>query len=97
MAALSDVSQSSLRRLDEALVLLGKAKVEEHESLELKFIPDFRVHPNFSTVLALEIWLEEIVTFCTNPKQFGISCIDQLSIYLLRTLVTMLPPTEIYN
>ena len=97
MAALSDVSQSSLKRLDEALVLLGKAKVEEHESLELKFIPDFRVHSNFSTVLALEIWLEEIVKFCTNPKEFGISCIDQLSIYLLRTLVTMLPPTEIYN
>ena len=30
LAALSDVSQSSLRRLDEALVLLRKAKVEEH-------------------------------------------------------------------
>ena len=39
----------------------------------------------------------KIVTFCTSPKEFDISCINQLSIYLLRTLVTLLPPTEIYN
>ena len=43
----------------------------------MKFIRDFRVHPNFSTVLALERQLEEIVTFCTNPKEFSIFCIDQ--------------------
>ena len=56
MAALSNVSQNSSRRLDEALVLLEKAKVEEDESAELKFIRDFRVHPKISTVLALESW-----------------------------------------
>ena len=97
MAASSNVLQNPSSRLDEVLVLLGKAKVEEHESPELKRIPDFRVNPNFPTVLALERWLEEIVTFCTNPKELGISCIDQLSTYLMRTLVTMLPSTEIYN
>ena len=64
----SNVSQSSSTKLDEVWVLLEKAKVEEDESAELKFIRDFRVHPNFSTVLALERQLEEIVTFCTNPK-----------------------------
>ena len=97
LAASSNVLQNPSSRLDEVLVLLGKAKVEEHESAELKCIPDFRVNPNFATVLALERWLEEIVTFCTNPKELGISCIDQLSTYLMRTLVTMLPSTEIYN
>ena len=56
LAALSNVSQNSSRRLDEALVLLEKAKVEEDESAELKFIRDFRVHPKISTVLALERW-----------------------------------------
>ena len=72
----SNVSQSSSTKLDEVWVLLEKAKVEEDESAELKFIRDFRVHPNFSTVLALERQLEEIVTFCTNPKEFSIFCID---------------------
>ena len=49
MAALSNVSQNPSRKLDEALVLLEKAKVEEDESAELKFIRDFRVHPkNFN-------------------------------------------------
>ena len=56
MASLSNVSQNSSRKLDEALVLLEKAKVEEDESTELKFIRDFRVHPKISTVLALERW-----------------------------------------
>ena len=74
--ASSNVSQSSSTKLDEVWVLLEKAKVEEDESAELKFIRDFRVHPNFSTVLALERQLEEIVTFCTNPKEFSIFCID---------------------
>ena len=97
MAASSNVLQNPSSRLDEVLVLLGKAKVEEHGSPELKRIPDFRVNPNFPTVLALERWLEEIVTFCTNPKELGISCINQLSIHLLRTFVTLLPPTENYN
>ena len=54
MAALSNVSQNSSMTLDEALVLLEKAKVEEDESAELKFIRDFGVHPKISTVLALE-------------------------------------------
>ena len=72
----SKVSQSSSTKLDEVWILLEKAKVEEDESAELKFIRDFRVHPNFSTVLALERQLEEIVTFCTNPKEFSIFCID---------------------
>ena len=72
----SNVSQSSSTKLDEVWVLLEKAKVEEDESAELKFIRDFRVHPNFSTVLALERQLEEIVTFCTNLKEFSIFCID---------------------
>ena len=56
MASLSNVSQNSSRKLDEALVLLQKAKVEEDESAEIKFTRDFRVHPKISTVLALERW-----------------------------------------
>ena len=51
-------------------IIIEKAKVEEDESAELKFIRDLRVHPKFSTVLALERRLEEIVTFCTDPKEF---------------------------
>ena len=58
------------------MVLLEKSKVEEDESAELEFIRDFRVHPKFSTGLALERQLEETVTFCTNPKEFSIFCID---------------------
>ena len=56
MAALSNVSQNPSRKLDEALVYLKKAKVEEDESAELIFIRDFTVHPEISTVLALERW-----------------------------------------
>ena len=56
MAALSNVSQNPSRKLDEALVLLEKAKVEEDESAELKFIRNFRGHPKISTILALERW-----------------------------------------
>ena len=63
----------------QSLVILEKAKVEEDESAELKFIRDLRVHTNFSTVLALESRLEEIVTFCTNPKEFSTLCIDPTS------------------
>ena len=73
MAALSNVSQNPSRKLDEALVLLEKAKVEEDESAELKFIWDFKVHPKISTALAFERRLEEIVTFCSNPKELDIS------------------------
>ena len=72
----SNVSQNSSTKLDEVWVLLEKPKVKEDESAELKFIRDFRSHLNFSTVLALERQLEEIVTFCTNPKEFSIICID---------------------
>ena len=71
-----NMSQSSSRKLDKVWVLLEKAKVEEDESAELKFIQDFRVDPNFSTVLALVRQREELVTFCTNPKEFSIFCID---------------------
>ena len=57
MAALSNVSQNSSRKLHEALkLLLEKGKVEEDESAELKFIQDFRVYPKISTALALERW-----------------------------------------
>ena len=49
-----NMSQSSSKKLDEVWVLLEKAKVEEDESAELKFIQDFRVDPNFSSVLAFE-------------------------------------------
>ena len=48
------MSQSSSKKLDKVWVLLEKAKVEEDESAELEFIQDFRVDPNFSSVLALE-------------------------------------------
>ena len=72
----SNVSQNSSTRLNKVWVLLEKAKVKDDESTELKFIRDFRVHPNFSTVPALERQLEEIVMFCTNPKKFNIFCSD---------------------
>ena len=49
-----NMSQSSSKKLDKVWVLLEKAKVEEDESAELEFIQDFRVDPNFSSVLALE-------------------------------------------
>ena len=65
----SNVSQNCSTKLDEFWVFLERAKVEEDESAELKFIRDFRVHSNFSTVLTLERQLEEIDTFCTNPKE----------------------------
>ena len=70
MTTSSNVSQSSSTNLDEVWVLLEKAKVEKDKSAEIKFIQNFRVHPNFLTVLPLERQLEEIVTFCTKPKEF---------------------------
>ena len=86
----SNVCQNSSTRLDEVWVLLEKVKVEEDESAELKFIRDFRVHPNFSTVLALEKQLEEITTFCTKPKEFSNFCIGPtFNIYSKNTSLTV--------
>ena len=53
-------------------VNVEKAKKEEVEFPELKFIPDFRMHHNISAVLSLERQLDDVVNFCTNPKEFSI-------------------------
>ena len=71
-----NMSESSSKKLVEVWFLLEKGKEEEDQAAELKFVQDFRVHPNFSTVLALERQLEKLVTFCTNPKEFSIFSID---------------------
>ena len=57
-------------------VILEKAKKEEVEFSELKFIRDFRMHPSFSVVLSLERQLDDAVNFCTNPKEFSVFSID---------------------
>ena len=57
-------------------VILEKAKKEEVEFSELKFIRDFRMHPSFSVVLSLERQLDDLVNFCTNPKEFSVFSID---------------------
>ena len=53
-------------------VNLEKAKKEEVECPELKFVPDFRMHHNISAVLSLERQLDDVVNFCTNPKEFSV-------------------------
>ena len=57
-------------------VILEKAKKEEVEFSEPKFIRDFRMHPSFSVVLSLERQLDDAVNFCTNPKEFSVFSID---------------------
>ena len=42
------------------------------EFSQLKFIRDFRVHPSFSVVISLERQLNDVVNFCTNPKEFSV-------------------------
>ena len=71
-----NMSESSSKELVEVWFLLEKGKEEEDQAAELELVQDFRVHQNFSTVLALERQLEKLVTFCTNPKEFGIFSID---------------------
>ena len=57
-------------------VILEKAKKEEVEFSELKFIRDFRVHPSFSVVLSLELQLHDVANFCTNRKEFSLLSTD---------------------
>ena len=42
------------------------------EFSQLKFIRYFRVHPSFSVVISLERQLNDVVNFCTNPKEFSV-------------------------
>ena len=58
----------------------GKERVEFSE---LKFILDFRLHPSFSVVLSLERQLDDLVNFCTNPKEFSVFSIDPALTYLM--------------
>ena len=57
-------------------VILEKAKKEGVELSELKFIRDFRVNPSFSVVLSLERQLDDVIIFCTNPKEFSVFSIN---------------------
>ena len=61
---------------DEVWVFLEKAKKEEVEFSELKFIRDFRVHTSFSVVLSLEHQLDDAANLCTNPKEFRVFSTD---------------------
>ena len=65
------------------VAILEKAKKEEVEFSELKFIRDFRMHPSFSVVLSLERQLDDLVNFCTNPKEFSVFSIDPALTYLM--------------
>ena len=80
-AAAKKVSKSStwngsFKKQDGMWVILEKANKEEVEFLELKFILDFRMHPSFSVVLSLERQLDDLVNFCTNPKEFSVFSTD---------------------
>ena len=57
-------------------VILEKAKKEELEFPELKLNRDVRVHPSLPVVLSLERQLDDVVNFCTNPKEFSVISID---------------------
>ena len=68
----SSAWNGSVKEQDEVWVILEKTKKEEVEFSELKFIRDFRVHPSFSVVISLERQLDDVVNFCTNPKEFSL-------------------------
>ena len=72
----SSTWNGSFKEQDGMWVILEKANKEEVEFLELKFILDFRMHPSFSVVLSLERQLDDLVNFCTNPKEFSVFSID---------------------
>ena len=64
-------------------VILEKAKKEEVEFSELKFIRDFRMHPSFSVVLSLERQLDDAVNFCTNQKNLACLVLIRHLTYLM--------------
>ena len=78
-------------------VILEKAKKEEVEFSELKFIRDFRVHPSFSAVLSLERQLDDVVNFCTDLKEFSVFVLIRHLTYLMTISIQPLPLTEILN
>ena len=41
------------------------------------------MHPSFSVVLSLERQLDDLVNFCTNPKEFSVFSIDPALTYLM--------------
>ena len=79
------------------VAILEKAKKEEVEFSELKFIRDFRVHPSFSAVLSLERQLDDVVNFCTDLKEFSVFVLIRHLTYLMTISIQPLPLTEILN
>ena len=81
---------------DEVWVILEKAKKEEVEFSELKFIRDFRMHPSVSVVLPLERQLDDLVNFCTNPKELSVFSIDP-AFNIFNDNISLTVTTEILN
>eukprot|EP00794_Sanderia_malayensis_P019660 gene19660-21607_t len=61
---------------DNLWIMLERAKREEENSKYSIFIRECKVHPDLFLVLANNRQLKDLVTFCTNPREFSIFACD---------------------
>ena len=57
-------------KLDGLWMLLERARRDEENSLQERYIHECRIHPDFLVVLANNRQLQELEHFCTNPFEF---------------------------
>ncbi len=61
---------------DDIWIMLERAKREEQDSKGSIFIRECKIHPDLFLVLANDRQLKDLVTFCTNPREFSVFAID---------------------
>ena len=62
--------ENTVVKLDRIWMLLERARWEEENSLQEKFIRECCIHPDFLVVQANDLQLQELEHICTNPSEF---------------------------
>ena len=71
-----DITENPVVKLDSLWMLLERARQEEENSVQERFIHECRIHPDFLVVLTNDRQLQELEQFCKNPSEFCIFSID---------------------
>ena len=69
-------TENPVVNLDSLWMLLERARREEENSLQERFIRECRIHPEFLVVLANDRQLQKLEHFCTNPSEFCVFSVD---------------------
>ena len=68
--------ENTVVKLDRIWMLLERARWEEENSLQEKFIRECCIHPDFLVVQANDLQLQELEHICTNPSEFCVFSVD---------------------